>query len=288
MASIRDLRRRIRSVQSTKQITRAMKLVAASKLRKAQETMERARPYAAGVKSLLGKLKSAAGEVSHPLLQERDGNKTLMLVVSSDRGLCGGFNANLLKGAMNALKERSDREVHLEICGKKAADFFKSRSWEVRKHHADVLRDLSPENTRAVAHSLIQGFLDDGYDEVLVVSNRFKSVMAQDLVVERLLPAGQDDGDEAAASETGDYIYEPSAAELLGSIVPRSVETIVHQVLLESYAAEMGARMVAMETATKNASEMIDKLTLIMNRKRQAAITTEIIEIVSGAAALEG
>jgi F-type H+-transporting ATPase subunit gamma len=287
--AIRDLRRRIRSVKSTQQITRAMKLVAASKLRKAQEAMEAARPYEAGIRDLLGNLTRRAGDVSHELMEQREGNKTLLLVVTSDRGLCGGFNGNVLKKAERILAD-STREFSLELVGRKAIEFFGARGHDVRTVHGDVFKRLDFSATKLVTDSLIAGFLKDGFDEVQVLSNRFRSVMVQDVVCDTVLPAGApDEGDaEGADDDSTDYIYEPSAEALLKAIVPRSIETMVHQALLESYAAEMGARMVAMEAATKNAGEMIDSLTLTMNRKRQAEITTEIIEVVSGAAAMTG
>ena len=290
MASIRDLRRRIRSVKNTQQITRAMKLVAASKLRRAQENMEAARPYARGMAELLANVARRVGDFSHPLTEQREGNRTLFVVVTADRGLCGGFNSNVLKEAVRWLERQSDREVELYLVGKKGCDFFKGREWPIHARNAEAFRHVSPALSKELSDSLVQAFLEGGFDEIKILSNRFRSIMTQEVELCPLLPAGTPEGEgehDDGLSDT-EYLFEPDAASLLGEIITRSVDVIVHQAMLESYAAEMGARMVAMESATKNASEMIDRLTLVMNRKRQAAITTEIIEIVSGAAALEG
>ena len=288
MASLRDLRRRIRSVKNTQQITRAMKLVAASKLRRAQESMEAARPYARGMSDLLANVARRVGDFSHPLTEQREGNRTLLVVVTADRGLCGGFNSNVLKEAVRWLDRHADREVHLQLVGKKSCDFFKDREWTIHSKNAEAFQRVSAALSKELSDSLVKAFTDDGYDEVKVLSNRFVSIMAQDVELCALLPAGTPNTEADETEGDTEYIFEPDAASLLGDIISSSVDVIVHQAMLESYAAEMGARMVAMESATKNASEMIDRLTLVMNRKRQAAITTEIIEIVSGAAALEG
>jgi F-type H+-transporting ATPase subunit gamma len=286
--SVRDLRRRIRSVKSTQKITRAMKLVAASKLRRAQADMESARPYAAGIRDLLSGLRRRVGVEAHPLLMPRVGARTLLVVVTADRGLAGSFNMNVIKAAMQYLREHAGggRQVTLQLVGRKGRDFFRKRPFPVRKTEADVFRRLDFSISKGIAADLMTAFLDEGFDEIVVLSNRFKTVMSQDLVFDQLLPAGGGAEGEEVAGPGTDYIYEPDAATLLGAIVPRAVEVAVHQALLESYASEMGARMVAMENATKNAGEMIDRLTLLMNRTRQAAITKELIEIVSGASAL--
>lgn len=286
--NIKDLRRRIKSVKSTQQITRAMKLVAASKLRRAQEAMEQARPYTSGIRGLLANVAANASDEAHPLLARREGNRVLLVVVTADRGLAGSFNANVIRGAVRLMQSRPDKEFTLELVGRKGRDFFRKRHWKIRGQHVDVFRRLDFSVSKAIALDLMKGFLEDGFDEVWVMSNRFKTVMSQDLVTETLLPAGAPAAAGAAEMTGGaDYIYEPGPQELLARIVPTSIETVFHQAMLESSASEMGARMVAMENATKNAGEMIEKLTLVLNRTRQASITTEIIEIVSGAAALE-
>lgn len=283
--NIKDLRRRIKSVKSTQQITRAMKLVAASKLRRAQEAMEHARPYAAGIRQLMSGLASRAADDAHPLMQRREGNRVLLVIVTADRGLAGSFNANVIRGAVRLLLSHPEKDFTLELVGRKGRDFFRKRRWAIRGQHVDVFRKLDFSVSKSLAGTLMNAFLDEGFDEVWLMSNRFKTVMTQELTIDKLLPAGKKDGAEQEAGGL-DYIYEPDPTTLLARIVPTSVETLVHQALLESSASEMGARMVAMENATKNAGEMIERLTLEMNRTRQAAITTEIIEIVSGAAAL--
>ena len=284
--NIKDLRRRVKSVKSTQQITRAMKLVAASKLRRAQEAMERARPYASGIKELMAGLAARVPEGGHPLMEHRPGNRVLLVVVTADRGLAGSFNASVIRGAVRLLASHPEKQFTLELVGRKGRDFFRKRGWPVRGQHVDVFRKLDFTVSKGIAAELMKSFLDEGYDEVWLMSNRFKTVVTQELVVEKLLPVG---GSPTGAQATGlDYIYEPDPQTLLERIVPASVETLVHQAMLESSASEMGARMVAMENATKNAGEMIERLTLEMNRTRQAAITTEIIEIVSGASALGG
>ena len=288
MASIRDLRRRIRSVKNTQQITRAMKLVAASKLRRAQENMESARPYARGMSDLLANVARRVGDFSHALTERREGNRTLLVVITADRGLCGGFNSNVLKEAVRWLGRHADREVQLQLVGKKSCDFFKDRQWTIHSANAEAFQRVTAGLSKELSEELVQAFTEDGFDEVKILSNRFRSIMVQDVELRGLLPAGTPTVEQEETQGDTEYIFEPDAASLLGDIITSSVDVIVHQSMLESYAAEMGARMVAMESATKNATEMIDRLTLVMNRKRQAAITTEIIEIVSGAAALEG
>lgn len=287
--NVRDLRRRIRSVKSTQQITRAMKLVAASKLRRAQQDMERARPYAAGIKDLLGNLALRVGAEAHPLLSQRQGGKTLLVVITADRGLAGSFNTNVIRQAERFLHDHAEEDITLHLVGKKGRDYFVRRDRPIRAELIDVFRGFDFNVSRELAADLERAFLEEGFDRVVLLSNRFKSVMAQDVVAEQLLPAGSavHEAEESTTTATVDYLYEPDPVALLEAIVPRAVETIVHQALLESYAAEMGARMVAMESATNNAEEMIARLTLVMNRLRQASITTEIIEIVSGAQALE-
>ena len=200
--------------------------------------------------------------------------------------LCG--TRELIKEAVRWLDRHGDREVQLQLVGKKACDFFKGREWPIHTQNAEAFQRVSAALSKVVSDSLVKAFTDDGFDEVKILSNRFVSIMAQDVELCPLLPAGTPSVEAEETAGDTEYIFEPDAASLLGDIITSSVDVIVHQAMLESYAAEMGARMVAMESATKNASEMIDRLTLVMNRKRQAAITTEIIEIVSGAAALEG
>lgn len=290
-SSVRDLRRRIRSVKSTQQITRAMKLVASSKLRRAQEAMQRARPFAVATHELIANVRRRVPEGSHPLLVEREGKKTLLVLITADRGLAGAFNTNLIRAAMRWIRaHEGKREFALQLIGRKGRDFFRRRPYPIRAASVDLFRKLDLEVSKVLSDDLVKAFQEEGFDEVVLLFNRFRTVMTQDLTEIRLLPAGSQVLGEAEATGAGtelEYIYEPSPAELLDTLVPAAVHVVVHQALLESLAAETGARMVAMDNATKNAAELIAKLTLVMNRTRQAAITTEIIEIVSGASALE-
>jgi F-type H+-transporting ATPase subunit gamma len=283
MPSTIDLRRRIRSVKNTQQITKAMKMVAAAKLRRAQERMYAARPYAAGLRQVLSSVATRVDVTKHPLLQVREDEKNiLVLIVTADRGLCGAFNTNVIRAAQNAIAERHWPHVELLPIGRKANDFFKRRTWPIRRQATGVFQALSLETARDIAQSAIDDFLSGEIDAVYVVYNEFKSVIAQQLRVERLLPI---EGAIDQPQSSIDYIYEPSPEAILNELLPKHVEFQLYRILLESAAAEQGARMAAMEAATKNASEMISSLTLTYNRIRQAAITKEIIEIVSGAAA---
>jgi len=276
-----DIRRRIRSVKNTQQITKAMKMVSAAKLRRAQEAMFAARPYARKMMEVLNSLASRAQPELHPLLQEHGDKRVLLLVVTSDKGLCGGFNANIVRAAVRFLDERSDKELQLETIGRKGRDFFKRRRWKIRNEHVGIFQNLKFAAAKAIAQDLIQAYTTQELDQIYLLYNEFKSVIQQRIVVERLLPIEklQLQPTEPAL----DYIYEPKPAEIFGQMLPRHVEIQVFRALLESAAAEHGARMSAMDAASNNASDMIDRLTLYMNKVRQAAITKEIIEVVSGA-----
>jgi len=284
MPSTIDLRRRIRSVKNTQQITKAMKMVAAAKLRRAQERMMSARPYAAALREVLASLATRVDMSTHPLLEARETeSKVLLVVVTADRGLCGAFNTNVLRGAQNAMAERGWQEVHLLPIGRKALDFFKRRSRPIRRQATGIYNALSLETAREIAQALTDDFLSGEFDAVYVIFNEFKSVMTQNVRVQRILPLERplvaDEGREI------EYIYSPEPEQILSELLPKHIEFQLYRVLLESAAAEQGARMTAMESASKNASDMIAHLTLTYNRIRQASITKEIIEIVSGAAA---
>ncbi len=284
MPSTIDLRRRIRSTKNTQQITKAMKMVSAAKLRRAQERMMAARPYSAGLREVLKSLSTRADLATHPLLQDREEeSKVLLLVVTADRGLCGAFNANIIRAAQNAIVEKGWAHVELLPIGRKAIEFFKRRTIPIRRQGAHVYQALSLDTARGIAQALIDDFINGEFDAVYVIYNEFKSVIAQRVTLERLLPLPR----EAADPDTPaiDYIYAPDPQQILSDLLPKHIEFQLYRVLLESAAAEQGARMTAMESATKNASEMISHLTLTYNRIRQASITKEIIEIVSGAAA---
>jgi F-type H+-transporting ATPase subunit gamma len=284
MPSTIDLRRRIRSVKNTQQITKAMKMVAAAKLRRAQERMMAARPYSSALRQVLASLSTRVDVARHPLLEAREQEqKVLLVIVTADRGLCGAFNTNVIRAAQNALVERGWSEVHLTTIGRKGGDFFKRRP-QTKKQQLTLMEALAPETVRQISETLATDFISGEYDAVYVLFNEFKSIIAQRVTLERLLPLERPEAPEAGTPEI-EYLYEPGPEAILGELLPKHIEFQIYRVLLESAAAEQGARMAAMEAATKNASEMISHLTLTYNRIRQASITKEIIEIVSGAAA---
>jgi len=288
MPSTIDIRRRIRSVKNSQQITKAMKMVAAAKLRRAQERMFAARPYAAGLRKVLASVATRVDIGAHPLLQSREPEtNVVVIVVTADRGLCGAFNANVIRAAQNFIRESAFESVSILTIGRKGGDYFKRRPIPVRQN-VMVAQALSLGVVHEIAESLIKDFIEEKIDGVYVVYNEFKSIMAQDVRAERLLPITRDFEDATATDQGGiDYLYEPGPEQILSDLLPKHIEFQLYRVLLESAAAEQGARMTAMEAATKNASDMIEHLTLTYNRIRQAAITKEIIEIVSGASAAQ-
>jgi F-type H+-transporting ATPase subunit gamma len=285
MANTIDIRRRIRSVKNTQQITKAMKMVAAAKLRRAQERMFAARPYAAALRKVLTSVATRVEELEHPLLHARPENSVLLVVVTADKGLAGAFNSNVIRAATNALREHNWQSVHVVPIGRKANDFFKRRTIPIRREAVQTIQALSLKTAQEIAKVLVDDFVTEKVDAVYVAYNEFKSIIAQRVIVERLLPI------ERAWDEVGtevDYLYEPGPEQILNELLPKHIEFQLYRILLESAAAEQGARMTAMEAATKNAADMIAHLTLTYNRIRQASITKEIIEIVSGAAAQGG
>jgi F-type H+-transporting ATPase subunit gamma len=285
LATLRDIRRRIGSVRNTRQITRAMKVVAASRLRRAQESMFNARPYANQMMALLESLAARLEQQKHPLLARRPEKKVLLVVVTADRGLCGAFNANLLRVAQNYIREHRDREVSLIAVGRKGRDYFRKRPVTMAAEYVNIFRQLEFAHAKELADKIIELYTSEKVDAVDFVYNEFKSMMAQNVRLERYLPI------EPLVPPEGeflaDYIYEQEPAEILKTLLPRYVEVEVFRSLLESQAAELAARMTAMEAATNNADELIESLRLKLNRLRQAGITKEIIEVVSGAQALE-
>lgn len=315
MANVRDYRTRIRSVKSTQQITRAMKLVSAAKLRRSQDRILAARPYARKMLEVLSSLAARARPERHPLLSRRPEEKVLVVVITADKGLCGSFNTNILNRARAFLDEQMGRvageKARVDVVGRKARDWFRRRAYPVRRTVVDIFKDVTLEEAHGIAGDLIDLFARGEFDAVYLVYNEFKSVMQQRVVVEPLLPipraafgpgafgAGRGPGGAipgganpggtipAGAVQPEDYIYEPDQETLFAALLPKHVMIQVHRVLLESAAAEHGARMTAMENATRNAGEMIDSLTLQMNKIRQASITKEILEVVSGAEALK-
>ena len=291
MPSLIDLRRRIRAVKNTQQITKAMKMVAASKLRRAQERIMNARPYAVQMQRVLGSVASRVDPSIHPLLTKRDPSpesRTLLIVVTADKGLCGSFNTNVIK-AGGAYVAASGQPCTLGLVGRKGRDFFLRRGFEVMFEQVGVFQKLRYEDARAIAQTAMDAFLGGQVDRVMLVYNEFKSVMTQRIVVDQLLPVTRVDVDAGAVAPVEgqvDYLYEPAPQEIFNQLLPRYVEVQVYRALLESNAAFFAAQMTAMDTATKNSGEMIANLTLYMNKVRQAAITREIIEVVSGAEAL--
>ena len=300
MPSLIDLRRRIRSVKNTQQITKAMKMVAASKLRRAQERIMNARPYAVQMQRVLGSVASRVDPSIHPLLVAREpgaGSRTLLIIVTGDKGLCGGFNTNVIK-AGGAFLLSSTQPCTLGLVGRKGREFFVRRGYDVLFEEIGIFQKLRYDAAQAIAKRSIEAFLSGQTDRVMLVYNEFKSVMTQRVVVDQLLPIARRDVEGAGDASIApvppggdpraqiDYIYEPAPQEIFNQLLPRYVEVQVYRALLESNAAFFAAQMTAMDAATKNSAEMIGALTLYMNKVRQAAITREIIEVVSGAEAL--
>lgn len=289
MATLQSIRKRITSVRNTRQITRAMKLVAAAKLRRAQERVVAARPFAEKIAEVLGRLTVRVDAGAHPLLERREGERSEIVVIASDRGLCGGFNANVIRKAEAFLLEHEPRdvEVTVSVVGRKAREYFGRRGRAMRKVVTDLKGAPGFGLAAEIGDELIVRYLSGEVDEVYVIYGEFRSAISQQPMVNRILPVGELPSPGEKPEELGvEYTYEPSAGALLERLLPRYVHVRIHQALLESAASEQGARMTAMESATNNASEMIDRLTLVYNRARQAAITTELVEIVSAAEAL--
>ena len=292
MPTLLDFRRRIRSVKNTQQITRAMKFIAAARLRRAQETAVSLRPYAAGIREVL---RSAMSRIENPeqfpLLTQRPEERVLVLVAAGERGLCGAFNANVLRRAFEFLREKNDKTVEVIAIAKKSRDAFAKRSWKIAAEYVDVTTRADLGVAGKIAAEVMKIYEAHQADSVYLIYNEFKNVMAQTLRVEKLLPLEHaalgeppKDAPQTSSADAVDYIYEQPAAEIFNKLVPRYVEMQIYRMLAETSAAEHAARMTAMESATSNASDVIDALTLHMNKVRQAAITREIIEVVSGAA----
>jgi F-type H+-transporting ATPase subunit gamma len=283
MASLRDIRKRIRSVKNTRQITKAMKVVSAAKLRKAQDAVVSARPYAKTLDAVMSTLLSRDEQTGHPLLTRREVKKIDLVVITSDRGLAGGFNSNITRRALKFPAEQGKAEVTVTTIGRKGNDFLRGRM-TVRKDYAGVLQKLNWSTAETIAKELSKRFLDGETDAVYVMYNEFASAIAQVPTTVQLLPFDA----KKAEGATSEFTYEPDAQSVLEKLVPQAVAVKVYRALLESFAAEHAARMTAMENATRNAGDMIGSLTLFYNRSRQAQITKELVEIVSGAEALKG
>jgi len=288
MATLRDIQRRIRSVQSTQKITKAMKLVAAAKFRRAQERILEARPYAKKMNELLSGLVERTGDETHPLLARRDTGRKRLVIITADKGLCGAFNSNILRESLRFLRGAGETSVTLVVVGKKARDFYRRRQFTVKSEMLGFFDRLAYSHAQEIANGLMHDYLAEEVDEVHLMYNEFRSVAVQRPVRQELLPipadAESDDKDDAGPQE--EYLYEPGPQAILASLLPRHVTTQVYRALMESAAGEYGARMTAMESASKNAREMINVLTIQYNKARQERITKELLDIVGGAEAL--
>jgi len=286
MPSLIDIRRRVRATKSTQQITKAMKMVSSSKLRRAQERILQNRPYAQEMLRVFNNLATRVDPSAHPLLNDDPKQaRTLLVVISADRGLCGGFNTNVIKGASQFLTEHkadAGRDIALALVGRKGRDFFMRRGFDVKYEEVGLFQNVKWSHAQAIGKTCIDEFLGPDVSSVYLVYNEFRSIISQRVVVERLLPIPKLEP-QSPAIDSVDYLFEPSPDQLLNTLLPYHVSVQVMRALLESSAAEHAARMTAMDAATRNAKEMVDRLTLYMNKVRQAAITREIIEIVAGA-----
>lgn len=292
MANLKEVRNRISSVSSTQQITKAMKMVSAAKLKRATNAIIQLRPYANKLRDILSNLSASLEEPSSPFIQEREPNKVLIVVVSSNRGLAGAFNANVIKTANQLIAEKyseqlSKGNVSIVAIGKKSQDFYEKRKYNVIGNNNELYTSLTFENASVISEAIMKGFASGDYDRVEVVYNQFKNAAMQILVAEQLLPLPRTVQVDEGASKT-DYILEPSQEEIVNELIPKSVKIQLYKAILDSHASEHGARMTAMDKATENAGDLLKALKLSYNQARQAAITTELTEIVSGAAALTG
>ena len=298
MANLLDIRRRIKSVKNTQQITKAMKMVSAAKLKRAQDRVVAARPFAGKMIEVLSNLASrVSDDFSHPLLDRRGDERVLVVLVTADKGLCGGFNTNLVKAGQVFLRENGNKQVEMMAVGRKGRDAFRRRGANIISEHLGLTGrgQVDYKEAQAVAREIIERFTEDKeLDKVFVIYNEFKSVLQQRVVVEQILPISRaEETEQIEAVNTNepqtmvDYVYEQTPTEIFSKLLPRFVESQIFRAMLESVASEQGARMTAMDSASKNAGELIGSLTLNMNRIRQAAITTEIIEVVSGSAAAQ-
>jgi F-type H+-transporting ATPase subunit gamma len=291
MANLKEVRNRIASVSSTQQITKAMKMVSAAKLKRATNAIVQLRPYADKLKDLLANLSASLEDGSSPFLQEREPNKVLIVVVSSNRGLAGAFNSNVIKTANNLIAEKYSAQLkagNISIIGigKKSQEFYQRRKYNVIGNNNELFSDLNFTNVSKATEAIMEGFLKGEFDRVEVVYNRFKNAAVQFLTVEQLLPVPKTEKKPDPKAMQVDYILEPSQEEIVAQLIPKNIKIQLYKAVLDSHASEHGARMTAMDKATDNAGELLKQLKLSYNQARQAAITTELTEIVSGAAAL--
>ena len=291
MANLKEVRNRIASVQSTQQITKAMKMVSAAKLKRATNAIIQLRPYATKLKEILGNLSASLEGSTSPFIEEREPNKVLIVTVSSNRGLAGAFNMNVIKATNNLIAEKYSEQlkkgnVSIVAIGKKTQDFYEKRNYNVIGNNNDVYSALNFENISSITESIMQGFVDKKFDKVEVVYNQFKNAAMQILTTEQLLPVPKVAHKQNVSANQIDYILEPSQQEIVEGLIPKNIKIQLYKAVLDSHASEHGARMTAMDKATDNAGDLLKKLKLAYNQARQAAITTELSEIVSGAAAL--
>lgn len=286
MASLRDIKNRIESIKSIQQITRAMKMVAVARLRKAQQRLLDARPYSNQMHNVLASIMQRTNTKTHPLLAHRDSEKIGVVIVSADRGLCGSFNSNIIRRAKEYFTEINDpSKISLMCVGKKNYTYFKKREYEILESYTDFFNELSFRHAVNISRKIIKFYNDNKFGKLVLIYNEFKSVIQQNLIVKEILPFAKDEFEDAEYKV--DYLYEPSAYSVLNSLLPKYLDVQIYRMLLESNASEQGARMTAMGSATDNAVEMVAKYTLQYNRTRQAVITKELSEIVGGAEALK-
>jgi len=293
MANLKEVRNRIASVQSTQQITKAMKMVSAAKLKRATNAIIALRPYATKLKEILGNLSASLEGSSSPFIQEREPNKVLIVTVSSNRGLAGAFNMNVIKAANNLIAEKYSEQykngnVSIISIGKKTQDFYEKRKYNVIGNNNEVYANLTFENVTKITDAIMAGFIKGDFDKVEVIYNRFKNAAVQFITTEQLLPLPKAEETTVSKTTNVDYILEPSQEEIVEQLIPKSIKIQLYKAVLDSHASEHGARMTSMDKATENAGELLKALKLSYNQARQAAITTELTEIVSGAAALNG
>jgi len=293
MANLKEVRIRIASVQSTQQITKAMKMVSAAKLKRATNAIVQLRPYATKLKEILGNLSASLEGGSSPFIEEREPNKVLIVVVSSNRGLAGAFNMNVIKTANNLIAEKYSEQlkkgnVSIVAIGKKSQDFYEKRNYKVIGNNNEVYSALTFENVTKITESIMTGFENGDYDKVELVYNQFKNAAVQILTSEQLLPLPKAESTPHAKATNVEYILEPNQEEIVKQLIPKSIKIQLYKAVLDSHASEHGARMTSMDKATENAGDLLKALKLAYNQARQAAITTELTEIVSGAAALNG
>ncbi len=291
MPTLRDIRKRLKAIQSTKKITAAMKMVAAAKLRKVQDRMLNFRPYASRMQMVLSDLAKVSERESHPLLFLRPRKTVEVLVVTSDKGLCGAFNTNILRMASNYIStlKKDGIEVSYNVVGRKARDYFRRRNVPMRKQWIGLSGRITYTHAQEIAKDIIENYVNETFDEVVIIYNEFKSLISQKVTSLKLLPLGsiEDEGGEREPALTADFLYEPSRAVIFERLLPKYVEIQIYRALLESSAAEEASRMTAMENATKNCSELIKKVTLLANKVRQASITKDLMDIVGGVEALK-